>query len=79
MTLDEAERALENAIAEYEKATNAMGKILTAWVVAAEFIDEDGQPYLAAYAARGMPFWRIDGLIDAAPHAIPYMEEIDDE
>lgn len=79
MTLEEAERALEDAIVEYEKATNAVGQILVGWVVAAEFIDDEGQPYLAAFAARGMPFWRIDGLIDAAPHAILYMEEIEDE
>jgi hypothetical protein len=79
VSLDDAERALENAIVEYEKATNEVGKILVGWVVAAEFMDEDGQPYLAAYAARGMPFWRIDGLIDAAPHAILYMEEVEDD
>jgi len=79
VTLEEAERNLENAIAEYEKAANGLGHILIGWVVAAEFIDQDGQPYLAAYAARGMPFWRIDGLIDAAPHAILYMEEVEDD
>jgi hypothetical protein len=79
VNLDEAERNLENAIADYEKAANDFGKVLVCWVLAAEFIDDEGQPYLAAYAARGMPFWRIDGLIDAAPHAIIYMEEVDDE
>lgn len=79
VTLDEAERNLENAIADYEKAANGLGMILTGWVVAAEFIDVDGHPYLAAYAARGMPFWRIDGLIDAAPHAILYSEELEDD
>lgn len=79
MTLEEAERALENAIADYEKAANGVGEILVGWVLAAEFIDGEGQPYLAAFAARGMPFWRIDGLIDAAPHAILYMEEVEDD
>lgn len=79
MTLEEAERNLENAIADYERVSNGIGKILTAWVIAAEFIDEDGHPYLAAYAAKGMPFWRIDGLIEAAPQAILYAEEYEDE
>ena len=79
VTHEEAEQALENALADYEKAANGIGKILTGWVVAAEFLDEDGQPYLAAYAARGMPFWRIDGLIEAAPQAILYTEELEDD
>lgn len=79
VTLDEAERNLENAIADYEKAANGIGTILTGWVVAAEFIDGDGHPYLAAFAGRGMPFWRIDGLIDAAPRAILYSEELEDD
>jgi hypothetical protein len=78
VSIEEAERKLEEAILEYERATENSGVILTSWVLVAEFIDGDGYPSLSAYAARGMPYWRIDGLLDAAPSAIPYAEVEDD-
>jgi len=78
VSIDEAERNLERAIMEYERAAEGEGAIITGWVVVAEFIDHDGHPHLAAYAAHGMPFWRIDGLIEAAPSAMLYMEEFEE-
>ena len=79
VTLQEAEQALEAAIAAYERAADGAGAILTGWVLVAEFMDHTGYPHLAAYAARGLPYWRIDGLIEAAPSAIAYSEEFEDE
>lgn len=78
VTFDEAEQALENAIMHYERTVEGEGAILTGWVIVGEFLDHGGQPHLAAYAARGLPFWRIDGLIEAAPTAIAYMEEYEE-
>ena len=78
VTLNEAEQALENAIMQYERVSEGDGAILMGWVVIGEFLDHDGHPHLAAYAAQGLPFWRIDGLIEAAPTAIAYMEEFEE-
>jgi hypothetical protein len=78
VTLDEAAHNLERAIMDYDRAAEGEGAIITGWVTVAEFIDHEGQPHLAAYAAHGMPFWRIDGLIEAAPSAMLYMEEFEE-
>jgi hypothetical protein len=45
------------------------------WVVIAEWIDEDGNPDLTAFAREGMPYWRINALIDSAPMEIVYDDD----
>jgi len=79
MEYDQAADRLENAIVELERAGNAEGSIVTGWVVVAEFLDHQGSPHLACYASRGMPWWRVNGILEAAPSAIEYVEECEDD
>lgn len=71
----DAESALEHAIRAYDKETNGTGALLTGWVIVAEWIDEDGNPDLTAFAREGMPYWRINSLIEAAPMEIVYDDD----
>lgn len=73
------EAALELAILAMEKSQQGDGVLLTGWVLIAEFIDEDGDPVLAGYARSNMPYWRINGMLDAGPIAMEYAEEWDEE
>jgi len=73
----DAETAIENAIRAYDKETLGTGALLTGWVVIAEWIDEDGDPDLTAFAREGMPYWRINSLIEAAPMEIVYDDDDD--
>lgn len=75
--LYDAETQIENAIRAYERETGGDGVLLVGWVVIAEWVDTDGNPALSAFAREGMPYWRIDGLIEAAPEAMIYDEEDD--
>jgi hypothetical protein len=68
---------LEQAIINYEKTVQGEGAILTGWVLVAEFIDRNGDPMLSSYARTGMPYWRISGMIDAAPSVMDYAEDED--
>ena len=79
MDYDDAAQRVESAVVELERAGNNEGAIITGWVVVAEFIDREGNPYLGCYAANGLPYWRVNGLLDAAPHVIGYLEEYEDE
>jgi len=79
MDREDAERALESALAALERANEGDGMLLTGWIVIAEFIDADGAPVLSGYARTGMPYWRIDGLIENANDALCYAEEDADE
>ena len=56
--------------AEYENAA-----LLAGWVVVAEFITTEGDPDITAFAADGLPYWRVNGLLDAAPYEMGYVEE----
>lgn len=80
MDIPEHETALERAIIDYERETDGIGAIITGWVLVAEFITTEGEPQLCAYARSGMPYWRIDGLIEAAPTVMEYEwdEDFDD-
>lgn len=71
----DAEMRLEEAIRAYEKETEGENALLTGWVVVAEWIDADGDPNLTAFAREGMPYWRIDALLEAGPNEIVYGEE----
>jgi hypothetical protein len=66
---------VENSITAYLHEDYDEGAILTGWVVIAEYMSSDGIPGIAAFAAEGMPYWKINGLIEAAPHEIVYEEE----
>lgn len=72
MTFDEAEANLERAILDYAQAAEERASLLTGWVMIGEFMDNDGTPELLAYAARSLPYWRINGMIEAAPDTIAY-------
>lgn len=75
--LYDAETQIENSIRAYEQEIGGDGALLTGWVVVAEWIDADGNPALSAFAREGMPYWRIDALLDAAPETMIYDEEDD--
>ena len=73
--LYDAEKQIENAIIAYEKESGGDGVLLTGWVIVAEWVDGDGNPELSAFAREGMPYWRIDALLEAAPNVIVYDDE----
>jgi hypothetical protein len=79
MSHKDAEGELENAITGFERETGSGAALLTGWVVVAEFMDPDGTPRLETWAAEGMPYWRINGMINAASDEVFYLEEYDDE
>jgi len=68
----DVERMLEQSIKAYDMESNGDNAILTGWVLIAEWIDENGDPALTAYAREGMPYWRIDGLLASAPEQFLY-------
>lgn len=73
--LYDAEKQIENAILAYEKESEGEGVLLTGWVVVAEWINTDGEPELSAFAREGLPYWRINALLEAAPYEIIYDDE----
>lgn len=73
--LYDVEKRLEEAIIAYEKDSGGEGVLLTGWVIVAEWINADGEPELSAFAREGMPYWRIDALLEAAPHEIVYDDD----
>ena len=58
---------------EYENAA-----IVTGWVIVAEFMTTDGTPDIHAFAADHMPYWKINGMLDAAPHEMGYAYDDED-
>jgi len=75
----DAEKMIEDAIRAYDADTDSGNALLLGWVVVAEWIDENGDPAISAFAREGMPYWRIDGLMSAAPETLAYIEYEDDE
>jgi hypothetical protein len=73
------ESRIDDAVMAYLRETYEAPAILTGWVVVAEFVDIDGTPDLAAFASTGMPYWKINGMIEAAPHEMEYAYEDEDE
>ena len=57
---------------EYENAA-----IVTGWVIVAEFMTSEGTPDIHAFAADHMPYWKINGMLEAAPYEMNYAEEDD--
>ena len=64
--------AVTAAVLGHLKETYENAAMVAGWVVVAEFITTDGEPDLAAFAADGLPYWRIDGMLSAAPHHMGY-------
>ena len=79
MANESAEELLEQAILNYSRASDDRSAMLTAWIVVGEFIDAEGELRLVAYASQGLPFWRIDGMLNAAADAIEYTLEEEEE
>lgn len=79
MDREQSEAALEAALVALERANEGNGMLLTGWIVIAEFVDENSTPILSGYARTGMPYWRIDGLVDNAVEALCYVDEDADE
>lgn len=75
MANESAEQMLEQSILNYAQLSDDVHGMLTGWVVIAEFVDSEGVPKLGAYASSGLPYWRIDGMINAAPDEISYLTE----
>jgi len=75
--LYDVEKQIEEAIVAYERESEGEGVLLTGWVVVAEWINADGEPELSAFAREGMPYWRIDALLEAAPYEMIYDEDYD--
>ena len=71
------EDVVNAAILEYLKETYENPAIVTGWVVVAEFVDTEGTQDLAAFAANNMPYWKINGMLEAAPYEMNYMDEED--
>lgn len=75
-----SEDAIEQAILAYLREVYEDPAIVTGWVIVAEFVDSKGVPDLHAFAASGMPYWKINGMLDAAPAEIAYHDDdYDDE
>lgn len=55
---------------DYENAA-----LLAGWVVVAEFVTTEGESSLTAFASDGLPYWRINGMLDAAPYEMGYVDE----
>lgn len=75
--LYDAEKRLEESIVAFDRHTDGANAILTGWVLIAEWIDADGNPAMSAHAREGMPYWRIDGLLSAAPDQFLYIDDDD--
>ena len=76
----EGESLIEEATLRYlREVYEEPPAIITGWVIVAEFVDSQGTPDLHAFAMTGMPYWKINGMLEAAPHEIAYSDEDDDD
>lgn len=75
----EGESLIEEAILRYLREVYEDPAIITGWVIVAEFVDSKGNPDLHAFACTGMPYWKINGMLEAAPNEIAYSDEDDDD
>lgn len=69
---------VEAATLRYLQEIEADPAIVTGWVVVAEYMNADGVPTLLPFAATGMPYWKINGMLDAAREEMIY-DDGDDE
>ena len=66
---------LESAMLAYLRENYDGVALVTGWVLIAEIMDAEAVPDLVGFAADNMTYWKINGLIEAAPHEIVYEEE----
>jgi hypothetical protein len=81
-SLFDVEQKIEQAIKAYDAEAGGGNALLMGWVVVAEWVDDDGDPNLTAFARERMPYWRIDALLQAGKDEILYQDEdewIDDD
>lgn len=71
--------ALEQAMLVYVREGQEGVALITGWAIVAEIMSTDGVPDVVAFAADGMPYWRINGLLDAAPEAMHYDFDYEDD
>lgn len=74
----EGEALVEAVILRYLREIYENPAIVTGWVIVAEFVDQSGTLALHSSAAYGMPYWKINGMIDAAPREMDYADDDDD-
>jgi hypothetical protein len=72
-----SEDLVNAAILQYLREVYEDPAIVTGWVVVAEFVDSAGTQDLAAFASNNMPYWKINGMLEAAPYEMNYAEEDD--
>lgn len=74
-----AQDALEAAVLRHLQEVYENAAIVTGWVVVAEFMTTEGTPDIHAFAAEHMPYWKINGMLDAGPNEIAYAYDDEDE
>lgn len=74
---ESATERLEAAMLAYLRENYEGVALLTGWVLVAEIMDADAVPDLVGFAAENMPYWKINGLIDAGRDVIEYGEYAD--
>lgn len=74
-----AQDALESAILRHLQVEYENAAIVTGWVIVAEFMTSEGTPDIHAFAAEHMPYWKINGMLDAAPNEMEYAYDDEDE
>lgn len=77
--VESVQDGLERALLAYVRENYEGAALITGWVLVAEIMDDEGVPDLASFAAEGMPYWKINGLLDAAPDVMAYDYEDEDE
>jgi len=71
------EEQLEAAMLAYLRENYEGVALITGWVMVAEIMDAEAVPDLVGFAAEHMPYWKINGLIDAGRDIIAYEEYAD--
>ena len=71
--------ALEGAVLKHLQSEFENAAILTGWIVVAEFMTAEGNPAMYAFAADHMPYWKVNGMLEAAPHEMGYVYDDQDE
>jgi hypothetical protein len=77
--MHDAEQGVEAAIKAYLEQVYEDPVIVTGWVVVAEVMHSDGEPELYPFATDGMPYWKINGLLWAAPDEMVYCDAEDED
>jgi len=68
---------LESAMLAYLRENYDGVALVTGWVLIAEIMDAEAVPDLVGFAAENMPYWKINGLLDAGRDVIEYDQYAD--